>query len=415
MPTSSTCVAVIVGGAVPVGASTAGWSQQGVPLPVDAQYDGLNAVSCPSASHCTAVGWYQIPAGGFQLGLVESWNGNNWSVQANPSGNNSNNSDLTGVACATAKSCVAVGTVVNSSSDSDVFLAERWNGSTWTTAPVPQPVGMTSGWLNAVACPSAVDCFAVGTFSTGSGGYLTVIEDWNGSSWARQPGPSAAGILFGIACLSTSNCFTVGAATGGASWDVLAEHWNGTVWTAQSTPALPAFEGNTPGNAWLDGVSCSGAKCAAVGTIEYDGGLMSQTLAERWDSKKWVIQATPDPGGGYNNNLAAVSCTSAADCTAVGLYFDSYTGANGKPFNLMVMRWNGARWTEQGITDPSGGTGSWLHGVACKTVCTAVGGYNTIAGGFALAEGNCEGSLTTTASSAHPHSGSFSTRRHRCR
>ena len=192
-------IAVIVGSAVPAGASSAGWSQQGVPLPGGAQYDDLNAVSCISASHCTAVGWYQIPAGGFQLGLIQSWDGNNWSVQANPSGGNS---DLTGVACAKAKSCVAVGTVVNPSSDSNVFLAESWNGSTWTAAPVPQPTGMTSGWLNAVACPTAADCYAVGTFTTGSGGYQTVIEDWNGSSWALQSGASAAGILYRIACPS---------------------------------------------------------------------------------------------------------------------------------------------------------------------------------------------------------------------
>jgi hypothetical protein len=122
--------------------------------------------------------------------------------------------------------------------------------------------------------------------------------------------------------------------------------------------------------------------------VEYDGGLMSQTLAERWTGKKWKIQATPDPGGGFNSNLQAVSCKTARDCKAVGLYFASDTGANSKPFDLMAMAWNGTQWTQQEVSDPSGGNGSWLYAVACPAECTAVGGYNTTAGGSALAEGN---------------------------
>jgi hypothetical protein len=374
-------VAVIMGSAVPAGAASAGWSQQSIPLPAGALYDGLNSVSCTSASHCTAVGWYQIPAGGSQLGLVEHWDGISWSVQANPSGNSSN---LLGVACATAKSCVAVGTVVSPSSDTDVFLAESWNGSAWTAAPVPQPADMTSGQLSAVTCPSAADCVAAGYITTSSG-YQPVIENWNGSTWALQSGPSTAGILNSIACPTASDCFTVGEATGGATWDVLAEHWNGTAWKAESTPALPDFDGAGPGNADLAGVSCLRVKCIAVGSVEYDGGGISRTLAERWNGKAWAIQATPDPGDVNDYNyLQAVSCTSAKACTAVG----SYTGGNSPYSDLMAMTWNGLQWTAQGITDPSDGDGSWLDGVACTTVCTAVGGYNTSAGGFALAERN---------------------------
>jgi hypothetical protein len=379
----ATAVALVICGTVTASASPTGWSQQAVPLPAGAEYDGLNAIACTSASSCTAVGWYQIPAGGMQLGLVERWNGTRWAAQPNASGTNSN---LDGVACPTAKNCVAVGIVVDPSSDSNTFAAESWNGTTWTAAPTPQPSGMTSGQLSAVACPSARDCFAVGSFTTSGGGYQPAIEKWNGSSWTLLRPPSTTGILYGISCQSTSSCFTVGAATGNGPWSVLAEHWNGTSWTKQNTPALPSYGGSTPGTAWLSGVSCSGATCAAVGSIEYQGGLISQTLAERWNGKKWVTTTTPDPAGGYNNNLQAVNCTSAAACTAVGLYFDSFTGANSKPFNLMVMKWAGSRWADQGVTQPTGGSSSWLYGVACTTVCIAVGGHNTPDGGAALAE-----------------------------
>jgi hypothetical protein len=158
----------------------------------------------------------------------------------------------------------------------------------------------------------------------------------------------------------------------------VAEHWNGHAWTVQATPALPDYQGNAPWNAWLGSVSCAGHRCQAVGSIEYQGGLTSQNLAERWTGRKWVIQPTPDPAGGYNNDLLGVSCVSATSCTSVGEIIDSDTGLHSAELDVQALTWNGARWSNDHLSDPSDGTGSVLFGIACKRAhCIAAGYYNS--------------------------------------
>ena len=54
-------------------------------------------------------------------------------------------------------------------------LAYRWNGTTWAAQTPANRDGATSNWLNAVACPSATACRAVGTYQA-NGTYHTLIE-----------------------------------------------------------------------------------------------------------------------------------------------------------------------------------------------------------------------------------------------
>jgi hypothetical protein len=69
---------------------------------------------------------------------------------------------------------------------------------------------------------------------------------------------------------------------------------------------------------FFEGVSCPSAEaCTAVGESITNAGIQ-EPLAERWNGKDWSVQSTPNPGGGQNSGLAAVSCASARSCTAVG-------------------------------------------------------------------------------------------------
>jgi hypothetical protein len=77
----------------------------------------LNAVSCVSASDCTAVGVSTVDDA-YQTSaetVVESWNGSTWSVvpSANPAGTSGLN-QLYGVSCPSASYCTAAGYFVNS-------------------------------------------------------------------------------------------------------------------------------------------------------------------------------------------------------------------------------------------------------------------------------------------------------------
>jgi hypothetical protein len=100
----------------------------------------------------------------------------------------------------------------------------------------------------------------------------------------------------------------------------------------------------------LNGVSCSEGMCVAVGAYYY-GTTSEQTLVERWNGSAWRLQASPNRQ--RYSALLAVSCATAADCTAVG---------------SLIMRWNGAQWR---ITRPA----SPFDSVSCTMPdsCVAVG------------------------------------------
>jgi hypothetical protein len=106
----------------------------------------------------------------------------------------------------------------------------------------------------------------------------------------------------------------------------------------------------------------------------------SVTLAEVWHGKRWQITPTP-PLPLSQDSLAAVSCSWPADCMAVG-YKD-------QQHELLIERWQGARWTIQSAPTPAGSTHSTLSGVSCVTRrwCMAVGNYAAASGGiFEFAE-----------------------------
>jgi hypothetical protein len=82
-----------------------------------------------------AVGYGKSGSGTY-LTLAESWNGSRWRVAASPS--RGSFSDLYGVSCLSATSCIAVGTYAPVPSKRAPF-AETWNGRTWKTEQIPLP------------------------------------------------------------------------------------------------------------------------------------------------------------------------------------------------------------------------------------------------------------------------------------
>ena len=199
------------------------------------------------------------------------------------------------------------------------MLAERWNGTTWALRTTPNP-GTTQSDLQAVACPSTTDCEAVGYQNNSSGVFVTLAEDWNGTTWAVQTTPSPAGApdsyLYGEACSSATSCEAVGyyvpSSQGGSQ--MLAERWNGTTWALQTTPIPAGAIGST-----LNEVACpsSTPDCEAVGAYSASSSP-TVTLAERWNGTTWALQTTPNRTGVLDSELNAVACLSATDCQAVG-------------------------------------------------------------------------------------------------
>jgi hypothetical protein len=148
----------------------------------------------------------------------------------------------------------------------------------WVIQATPNPAGATYILLSGVSCASAAACTAVGYYDNGSGVYVTLAEAWNGSRWKIQstPNPAGGGILYGVSCTSATACTAAGGYVNSSEVAVtLAEAWNGSRWEIQATP-VPAGAKHS----YLSGVSCTPAGCTAVGNHEDSSGV-EVTLAER--------------------------------------------------------------------------------------------------------------------------------------
>ena len=340
--------------------------------------DSLTGVACLPAGTCVAVGWYYYGATGPSLTLAMRWNGRAWLAVPPPS--RGHDSQLDDVSCATATSCLAVGTpteawtgthwsilprppvgplssvscpvpgfcqAAGSAPAGTRPVAARWNGHVWQVEHLPRPTpAPQSLTVAAVSCATARFCMAVGDASRGatampSQAYrdTALAERWNGSRWRVIPAPSPthASRFTGVSCPSPTACVAVGSSANGAR--TLAERWNGARWTVQRTPDIGHV-----GYSALTAVSCAtAANCMAVGT--YNEGTFG--IAEQWDGSRWTIRRLPvppvPPGEEPLVLPASVSCATATACVTVG----------GNQTATMAERWNGATWTIQRTPNPT--------------------------------------------------------------
>lgn len=219
----------------------------------------------------------------------------------------------------------------------------------------PDGPGAISGSLSEVSCLSASSCTAVGSYNNPTPGVtLELIERWDGSSWSTVPGgePQQGNnlgtnfSLSGVWCQSSTFCVAVGTdATNSEVHHAIREQWNGTSWSVVSGPF------NDEGDS-LASVSCSSAAdCTAVGQLSGGGALV-----EHWNGTAWSTAPNPAPLG---SGLHSVSCAGSPLCVAVGY--------------RVLERNTGAGWEVD--TYPSGTPSGPLNGVACADSrdCLATG------------------------------------------
>jgi hypothetical protein len=282
------------------------------------------------------------------------------SIQRVPTHTGATDTVLTGVSCTSPVACVAVG---GPDQQPGIMLAERWDGTRWTIQSTPAPSGAVQSFLSGVSCTSLTDCMAVGFFVHPGGAVEALSLRWDGSRWTSQPIPRPAGaivtLLNGVSCSSRSACTAVGTvesrgtAEGTATvWFTLVDRWNGSQWAIQRTPRVRDSE--------LNGVSCASATaCTAVG---FDGG----ELVDHWNGNRWWVQRIGEIASS-ETELNAVSCTASATCAVGGgLVVPSTTTWP------LLQRWNGGRWSARPTLAHTPGM---VYGVSCasRNVCTAVG------------------------------------------
>jgi hypothetical protein len=276
----------------------------------------LLGITCVAASDCWAVGEYQSPGNNSNT-LIERWDGSSWAVVSSPNPRPNNINQLRGVTCTSASDCWAVGIFYDSSANVFQTLIEHWDGSSWTIANSENTTSTQDKLLNSVTCASASECWAVGYYNDGNFDH-TLIEQWNGSSWTIVSSPNSSAtswnMLNAVTCTSTSDCWAVGNYISGANHHPLTEHWDGTSWTIATSP-----DGNANNENFLNGVTCASAsECWAVGY--YNDGSYNRTLIEQWNGISWTVVSSPNAIASSDNELRAVSCASAFQCSAVGDY-----------------------------------------------------------------------------------------------
>jgi hypothetical protein len=159
------------------------WSVVASPNEATPFYNLLSGVSCTRVDFCQAVGYYYISKAAGESPLAESYTRAGWTLDTVPTP--SGGGQLDGTSCATTNSCVAVG--VSFSGFGGASLAYTVKGHTWITAPSAAVPGSSQPGLAAVSCATAHSCVAVGSHYGGYSNYLTTTEVFNGDLWSPMP------------------------------------------------------------------------------------------------------------------------------------------------------------------------------------------------------------------------------------
>lgn len=289
-PSATECVAVGADAKLGGVASTSNdggstWVQE----KLDANEPQLDAVACFNVANCVAVG-----AGAT---VRTSDGGKTWSSSSIPTGNTT----LLGVSCPNVTSCVAVG--VSPGVDGPYvgqLLVSTDGGTTWSAPKLP----VSPGALGSVDCPSSTFCVAVGA--------SIVVSTDGGATWSTRTVNGGFGPLRSVACETKTTCVAVGANPGvvqdptAAAFGVMTND-GGATWGSVSLPS---------GSGMLDVISCSSTTCVAVGSA-LNGApatFLSSSTGATWTANQTLATSV--------SAVSALSCTSGTSCV--------YVGQNGK-------------------------------------------------------------------------------------
>ena len=310
----------------------------------------LFGVSCSSTSDCVAVG-YTYGSSGNSVATYTTNGGSTWSTSTGTPADAS----LTSVSCLSGTStCVAVGGAIYledyfvevSSGDydfvGDVLATSSNGGETWS-GDTNSPTNDRNG-LSGVSCATASACVAVGPQS--------VIDTEDGAHWVSDVAPLS--MAQGVSCPSATVCYvTEGSGliekteNGGASWSSIETPYTELgaidcptvstcvalgyvyVYNGGSNPSDPAAISTTNGGStWVldasyggtngrffDAVSCpSASSCVLVGSVDADYGPSSPIIFDGSPGSTWSVPTIPTLTA---TGFTGVSCPSTSTCYVV--------------------------------------------------------------------------------------------------
>jgi len=230
-------------------------------FPSDSLFTGVDTLADGSA---WAVG-FQTTKSGTRSTLIEHASGGTWTQVASPNVAGSTDNSLMAISGTQATGLWAVGYWLSPTGLKPLLL--RYN----TTQPSPSWVmvggvptpGAIDTVLTAVAVRTASDVWAVGYYNDGSADRPLALH-WDGSTWTSSPVPGT-GMLRKVKAISASNVWAVGSYYNASEqrYQTLVVHFDGTAWTT----VVSADSGSSDDQLVGLGANTTGSMITVVGRL----------------------------------------------------------------------------------------------------------------------------------------------------
>jgi hypothetical protein len=269
-------------------------------------------------------------------------------------------------------------------------------GGTWDTAiEVPGTATLNQGGnaqIRSVSCSSAGNCAAGGLYTDSSGHWQALVAGEANGTWhaARELAGTAAlnhggsAIVESVSCASAGNCSVGGQYTDSRGWQVfVAALTNGTWHAAKQVPGAAAL--NQGGNAQITSVSCASAGNCAAGGLYTDSSGHAQAFVAGETNGTWHAAREVPGTAALNKNgyagVISVSCVAAGNCSAGGFYTDGTGLQQAFVADETNGSWHTAR-VVPGTAALNKNGGATVSSLSCAAAgnCSAGGLYSDSAG-----------------------------------
>jgi hypothetical protein len=238
--------------------------------------------------------------------VIEQWNGTRWSLFPGPKFGKRDRAEVFAMTSSSANDVWAIGSLVNLGTGLVSPLFEHWNGTAWAAT-----TGESSNeFLFGASADAANDAWAVGF--NGSNNMETSAMHWDGTNWKRVATPNVGegtNKLNAVLALAPNDAWAVGFSTPvappkQAATLTLIEHFDGTSWAVVPSPNIGPNSANQSNR--LLGLTASSANDIwAFGSyFAADGSGHQMTLLLHWDGTSWTVASSPSPTkGGFPCDL----------------------------------------------------------------------------------------------------------------
>jgi hypothetical protein len=270
------------------------------PRPAGASSNSFAAVSADSPKDAWAVG-YDYPGCCIEP-LIEHWNGSTWVGTPTPFVNNAYGAYFNAVVALSPTNVWAVGAILTSNNGNTQGLIEHWDGTEWSIVATPN-ASTSEDTLTSISAVNAYDIWIGGVYATSTGLQKTLAEQWNGAAWSivtTRDETSSSNTINALGALGTNDVWATGDYYNSSvgKFRTLVQKWDGSTWALQTSGNIASDETDLAGIA-----AVSPTEILALGSYV---GTYKETFAEWYDGSGARLTTTLNPGT-YGNYFAAGS------------------------------------------------------------------------------------------------------------